>query len=72
MADGEGVDGLHQPGAHLACPLLLVFPLLVSPRLVVVEVDAAAPDTDQLVFPGEKELFVVLVVTLPGQTERQQ
>ena len=72
MADWEGVDGLHQPGAHLSRPLLLIFPLLVSPRLLVVEVDAAAPNTDQFVFPGEEKLFVMLLETLPGQTEGQQ
>ena len=73
MADGEGVDGLHQSGPlPLPLPLLRVFPLLVRPSLLVVEVDTAAPDTDQFVFPGEKELFVVLLVTLPGQTQPQQ
>ena len=72
VADWEGVEGggAKPPPAP---PLLLIFPLLVVARLLlVVEVDPAAPNTDQFVLPGEKELFVVVLVTLPGQAERQQ
>ena len=71
VADWEGVEGCGGASPAPAAPLLLVFPLLVASGLEM-EVDAAAPDTDQFVFPGEKELLVVLLVALPGQTEGEQ
>ena len=61
MADWKGVDGRDcRDWAGRA--LLLILQLLTGPKV-------GAPNTEEFLFPGEEEVFVMVVVALAGQTQ---